>query len=37
MKKDKDKCVLLKLRMFYFNFLNIIIMLKIIKSNTVEK
>ena len=33
----KDKCVLLKLRMFYFNFLKRIIMLKIIKSNTVEK
>ena len=33
----KDKCGLLKLRMFSFNFLNIIIMLKIIKSNTVEK
>ena len=32
----KDKCGLLKLRMFYFNFLNTTT-LKIIKSNTVEK
>ena len=33
----KDKCVLLKLRMFYFNFLNTTTTLKINKSNTVEK